>query len=115
PDSPYPSCREPTRYTTFTVMVLLPESGNSRMRSPLGYVYSVIPAIDGPFCTPVGSVCAESDSVNITTTTSVIALRPMSDEFRRDMRLLLIDKRWPIITVDLEKCGVAATLQKPVW
>ena len=35
PVSPYPSCRDPTRYVMFTVICCLLWSGKSRKRSPL--------------------------------------------------------------------------------
>src|SRR5262245_43366918 len=52
--SPYPSWREPTRYVTLTVIVLLPESGSRSACSPFGRVYSVMPASVVPPVTPCG-------------------------------------------------------------
>ena len=49
PDSPYPSCREPTRTVMLTVTFGLEASGKSSSRRPLSNRYSVIPSTVATF------------------------------------------------------------------
>src|SRR5436309_2621505 len=62
PVSPYPSCRDPTRYVTFTVVVCFDESGKSSSRSPLARRYSVMPSTEPVFMMPSGRGAADGDA-----------------------------------------------------
>src|SRR5690242_156425 len=75
PVSPYPSCREPTRYVMFTVVCGFDLSGKSRTRSPLGSRYSVMPSTLTPFTRdePAFWVCATADD-ELSTTTPATAM-----------------------------------------
>ena len=60
PVSPYPSCRDPTMYVTFTVTVGFDWSGKRSTRSPFGRRYSVIPSTE---VTLVARCCACAPTV----------------------------------------------------